>query len=189
MTGRELLQRIFIVGFAFLPVLHAQDTRQVSEPRIPAACTAIDARLAAPNGVLSDGDERTADTARIQAAIDSCTQGRAVVLRPAGRNNIFLAGPIQLKPGVTLVVEANAALFASRNPRDYDVAPGSCGVVGERARMQAIDHRRPRSGQRHYGRWLDRWTRRREIDRAERDMVGSAKSAKVIDKNQAVPRV
>ena len=132
MTGREFLQRIFIVGFAFLPVLHAQDTRQVSEPRIPAACTAIDARLAAPNGVLSDGDERTADTARIQAAIDSCTQGRAVVLRPAGRNNIFLAGPIQLKPGVTLVVEANAALFASRNPRDYDVAPGSCGVVGER---------------------------------------------------------
>jgi polygalacturonase len=42
-----------------------------------------------------------------------------------------LAGPIALRAGVTLVVDANTALVASRDPRLYDLAPGSCGIVSE----------------------------------------------------------
>ena len=46
-------------------------------------------------------------------------------------SNIFLSGPLRLKAGVTLVIDAHTALFGSRDPRDYDIAPGSCGVLSE----------------------------------------------------------
>ena len=95
-------------------------------------CTVLTARLSAPQGVLPESSEATLDTARIQSAIDGCGAGRAVALKSAGANNIFLSGPFQLKPGVTLLVDAGVALFASRNPRDYDLTLGSCGVVSER---------------------------------------------------------
>ena len=116
---------IFVAGSGLL----AQDTRKVTEPHFPAACTVLTARLAAPGGVLSDADESRLDTQRIQDAIDHCTTGRAIELKPAGEKNIFLTGPIVLKSGVTLLVDAKTALFASRNPRDYDNTPGSCGIV------------------------------------------------------------
>ena len=190
MRDRELLQRILIVSFACLPVLHAQDTRQVSEPSIPPACTTVDARLSAPGGVLSDAAELMPDTRRIQAAIDSCAQGHAVMLRPAGRNNIFLAGPLQLKPGVTLVVEANAALFASRNPRDYDVAPGSCGIVGDRGAgcktFITADHA---PGSAIMGDGAIDGRGGAKLIRQNVTWWDLAKSAKVLDKNQAVPRL
>jgi polygalacturonase len=113
---------------------YAQDTRQVAEPRIPPACTVLTARLAAPGGVLPEAAEATPDTARLQAAIDHCAPGRAVELRATGRRRVFLSGPLEMRPGVTLLVDAGTALFASRNPRDYDVAPGSCGVINESGR-------------------------------------------------------
>jgi polygalacturonase len=91
----------------------------------------LEAQLSAPSGVLSDDDERRLDTARIQDAVDHCKKGRAVRLRAAGNRNVFLAAPLYLKSGVTLLIDANTVLFASRNPRDYDIAPGSCGVVSE----------------------------------------------------------
>lgn len=117
-----------------LPLMHAQDTRKVVEPGFPPACEVLTARLAAPGGALSDADERRPDTARLQKAINGCAPGKAVELKPAGDRRIFLSGPILLKPGVTLLIDANAALFASRDPRDYDLTPGSCGVVNERGR-------------------------------------------------------
>ena len=117
-----------------LPPMHAQDTRNVVEPKFPPACEVLTARLAAPGGALSDADERRPDTARLQKAINGCAPGKAVELKPDGDRRIFLSGPILLKPGVTLLIDANAALFASRDPRDYDLTPGSCGVVNERGR-------------------------------------------------------
>ncbi len=111
--------------------LPAQDTRRVTEPHFPKPCVVLDARLSAPGGVLSVDDERKLDTERIQNAIDHCRKGRAVELRAADGHDIFLAAPLYLKSGVTLLIDANTALFASRNPRDYDVTPGSCGVVDE----------------------------------------------------------
>jgi polygalacturonase len=113
-------------------VLHAQDTRNVSEPHIPAPCLTLHATIIATQGTIADRDERRLDTERIQHAIDNCNAGEAVVLRAKGRSNVFLTGPIVLRSGVTLVVDAHTSLVASRDPRVYDLSPGSCGVVSER---------------------------------------------------------
>ena len=113
-------------------LLSAQDTRRVTEPHIPAACITLDADIAANHGVISPADEQRLDTERIQSAIDNCIPGKAVVLRPHGNKNVFLIGPLSLRTGVTLVVSANTALVASRDPRLYDLSAGSCGVVSER---------------------------------------------------------
>jgi polygalacturonase len=112
--------------------LPAQDTRTVTEPHIPPACVTLEAHIAANQGAISPGDERALDTERIQNAIDNCAAGKAVVLRVHGHNNVFLTGPIALRAGVTLVVEANTALVASRDPRLFDLTSGSCGVVSAR---------------------------------------------------------
>jgi hypothetical protein len=73
----RLLLSSAALGLATL-ALHAQDTRHVTEPHIPAACTTLDAALAARNGVLADAEERRLDTVRIQQAIDACAPGKAV---------------------------------------------------------------------------------------------------------------
>jgi polygalacturonase len=110
----------------------AQDTRRVTEPHIPSACVTLEAHIAANQGVISLQDERTLDTERIQQAVDNCATGMAVVLSARDHKNVFLSGPIKLRSGVTLVVDANTSLVASRNPRVYDLAAGSCGVVNEK---------------------------------------------------------
>jgi polygalacturonase len=109
----------------------AQDRRKVTEPIIPKACTTLKAVLAAVdnNIALSEADEPKPDTERIQRAMDHCAHGQAVELEAGATANAFLSGPLQLRSGVSLLIDANAILFASRNPRDYDVSPGSCGVV------------------------------------------------------------
>lgn len=107
----------------------SQDTRTVSEPQIPTVCKTLDARLTNVNSGIAEVDEGKLDTDRIQQAIDSCEPGTAVELRPAGERNAFLSAPIELHSGMTLLVAANATLFASRNARDYDLSPGSCGKV------------------------------------------------------------
>ncbi len=127
-------------SFASLPALllltcalaaSAQDTRTVTEPRIPTACVTLDAAIAAPQGVIADKDEQRLDTARIQAAMDHCAAGYSVVLRGKRAKNVFLSGPLTLRSGVTLVIAAHTALVASRDARLYDIAPGSCGVLAE----------------------------------------------------------
>src|ERR1017187_8457219 len=102
----------------------AQDSRTVTEPRIPAACATLDAAIAAPNGVIAEKDERALDTARIESAMARCGEGQAVVLRAKGKKNVFLSGPLTLRAGVTLVVEKNTALVASRDLRRQDARPG-----------------------------------------------------------------
>src|ERR1700728_1765851 len=111
------LRSVLILSFAGIAGLHAQDMRHVEEPHIPAACVVLHARLAAVHG--------------IQPAMDHCTAGKAVVLQPDGAKQTFLSGPLTLRSGVTLVVDADASLAASRDPRLYDITPGSCGVLGE----------------------------------------------------------
>jgi polygalacturonase len=113
-------------------VLHAQDTRNVREPHIPAPCVTLHATIIATQGTIAYRDERKLDTERIQHAIDNCNAGEAVVLRAQGRSSVFLTGPIVLRSGVTLVVDAHTSLVASRDPRVYDLSPVSCGVVSER---------------------------------------------------------
>ena len=102
-------------------LLLVQDTRQVTEPVIPKTCTVLTA-------LRSSIDEDQADTARIQEAFDKCSAGQAVELS----GKVFLAGPLQLRAGVTLLVDRGTTLYGSRNPRDYDISPGSCGIVDKR---------------------------------------------------------
>lgn len=109
----------------------AQDTRTVVEPKIPAACATLQAQLAAP---IADSDEGKLDTERVQRAIDSCTAGKSVILEADGGHKAFLSGPLNLRSGVTLVIAKGATLYASRDPRLFDVKPGTCGIVTETSR-------------------------------------------------------
>jgi polygalacturonase len=90
--------------------LAAQDLRHVTEPVVPQACATLDRPT----------------TAAIQKAIDSCARGQGVGVRGS-----FVMGPIRLKAGVTLIVDRGAVVSASLNPREYDLTPGSCGVVNK----------------------------------------------------------
>ena len=90
------------------------------------------ASLTARNSTVAEADENRPDTARIQEAMDHCQPGQAVELRADGDRNAFLTGPLQLRRGVTLLVDRGATLFGSRNPRDYDLEPGVCGTITER---------------------------------------------------------
>lgn len=124
-----------LLGFFAVPgaLLGAQDTRNVTEPKPPNACTVLSAALTpVADTTLADADERRSDTQRIQQAIDHCDKGKAVMLRPAGAQRAFLSGPLVLRNGVTLVIDSGATLFASRDPREYDLTPGSCGIVSEK---------------------------------------------------------
>jgi len=118
--------------FWLVLALPAQDTRSVTEPHIPSACTTLKAAIEARQGIIAAEDERKLDTTLIQDALDHCSPGKAVVLRSSAGKNVFLTGPLSLRSGVTLVVAANTALVASRDPRVYDLAPGTCGIVAEK---------------------------------------------------------
>ena len=79
---------LFIAAAHFVP---AQDTRNVTEPRIPAPCVTLSAELEAHDGQLAIVDEQKLDTARIQDAIERCSKnsgaaGSAVVLKSQGHS-------------------------------------------------------------------------------------------------------
>ena len=108
----------------------AQDTRNVVEPTIPPTCAVLKAKIGRAGTSIVPEDEFKLDTARIQAALDACPAGRAVVLQPASyRMDAFLSGPLYLRRGVTLIIDRGAYLYGSRNPRDYDLKPGVCGTI------------------------------------------------------------
>jgi len=124
------MRRLLPLGLAPLCVALAQDQRIVTEPVIPQSCATLAARLSSEKGRLHEEDERKLDTARIQQALDSCPAGRAVELK-SGAGNAFLSGPLDLRRGVTLLVDAGVTLFASRDPRVYDIQSGVCGTVSQ----------------------------------------------------------
>lgn len=105
------------------------------EPQLPTnVCAQLKAQLTAVNGVLPDAVDRdpaksNPDTARLQAAIDTCPAGAAVKLVGDGEYNAFLAGPFHIKSGVTLWVDKGVTLMASRSPADYDLGDGICGTA------------------------------------------------------------
>jgi polygalacturonase len=127
---------LFALLLTLAPAVHAQDTRNVTEPVIPPSCAVLTAKLTAIDGnkTLADAEERNLDTGRIQDAMDTCAKGQAVVLKTDGARNAFLTGPLDLKSGVTLVVDAKAVLFGSRDANLYEVSPGSCGIVSQSGR-------------------------------------------------------
>jgi polygalacturonase len=122
----------------------AQDTRVVTEPKIPAACVKLEAKIVAVGDALKEADEANADTARIQEAIDGfaakCKPGQAVELVAGAKGaNAFLSGPLELKEGMTLLVDKGVTLFASRKASDYDVnSPGTCGTIPSKGPCKAF---------------------------------------------------
>src|SRR5215467_1729755 len=112
------------------------DPRNVGQPAIPATCTALSSTLAYPSSrTFSSSQEATPpDTARIQAALNSCAgSGHAVELKASGSNNAFLTGPLTIGSSVTLLIDAGVTLVASRNPANYQVSGGpTCGTVASK---------------------------------------------------------
>lgn len=105
---------------------------KVQEPIWPiGVCTQLNAELTEiPLGYLSESSESKLDTVRIQRALDNCGAGNAVKL-VTGSGNAFLSAHLQLPSDVTLWIDAGVTLFASRNPRDFDRIPYSCGIVND----------------------------------------------------------
>jgi polygalacturonase len=126
---------LVILAFCLSAAAVAQDTRTVTEPVIPAFCAKLDAHLTSINdgtyNTLSAADEGKLDTDRIQRAIDSCGKGKAVVLQTHDGSNAFVSGPLELREGVTLVVDKGATLFETLDPAILETSPGSCGVVSK----------------------------------------------------------
>ena len=132
-----------VASFAQEQSSRTGDTRQVSQPTLPATCQTLTATLPAPTDELfPDADEAAPpDTARIQAALNACAgTGQAVVLAaspPSGGpgsgppDTAFLSAPLTIGTGEYLVIGAGATLYASRNAADYQIAGDpACGSIG-----------------------------------------------------------
>ncbi len=109
----------------------AQDTRNVTEPKIPVLCAKLDAQLTTVNGGVASVDESKLDTERIQKGMDGCGKGKGVALVARGAANAFLSGPLELREGVTLVVDKGVTLYESVDAKVLEMSPGSCGVVND----------------------------------------------------------
>lgn len=123
---------VFVVFL--LSELHAQDTRTISEPVIPQSCAVLRANLHAENNTLHEQDETRLDTERIQSALDHCAHGKALELAPGNDGNSFLSGPLELRDGVTLLIDRGVTLYGSRDPHLYDTVSGACGISGPNSR-------------------------------------------------------
>ncbi|MDP9150993.1 MAG: glycosyl hydrolase family 28 protein, partial [Myxococcota bacterium] len=105
-----------------------------AEPKIPPACTTLQATQALSGKVLPS--EASPDTQRIQSALNACGPGKAVKLTSSGANNAFLSGSLTLPSGVTLWVDAGTTLYASRSPSLLtgpliSVGGSGSGIVGD----------------------------------------------------------
>jgi polygalacturonase len=124
----------------------AQDTRTVTEPKIPPSCVVLAAVRVGHAETLMPEYDKTTDTARIQKALDTCKSGQAVELaegvehavigmesRPS---NAFVSGALEMREGVTLLIDKGITLYASRDPKDFDPDPSGegkllCGTVAD----------------------------------------------------------
>lgn len=76
-------------------------------------------------GAIPDG--KTLNTVSIQKTIDACAKaGGAVVVVPKG---VFISGAIELRPNITLQLDAGAVLKGSTNLHDYYVADIKFGLI------------------------------------------------------------
>jgi len=129
--------RIFFAALLAMTAVSAdaQDTRKVEEPKIPRSCTTLKAALKAVNNTLAPEDEAKLDTERIQKALDHCKAGMAVELRGGSKGkDAFLSGPLDMRSGVTLLVDKGITLYGSRDAALYEmkgegVTAGLCGTI------------------------------------------------------------
>ncbi len=105
------------------PSMHAQ---QQPAPVQVTACAVLKADMTDAAATRLTSPQQM-DTARIQSALSRCLPGQSVALEADGSRAAFLSAPLILPRGVTLFLDRGVTLYASRNPRDYDLAPHSCG--------------------------------------------------------------
>ncbi|RFP22901.1 pectin lyase fold-containing protein [Duganella sp. BJB488] len=117
----------FLLAASGVSTVYAQDARKVVEPVAPPAC----AILTATGDSAAAGND---DTARIQNAIDKCAAGQAVRLSSQNEKRGFVAGPLVLRNGVSLLIDAATTLYASTNPKLFDRGAGTCGTVDKLGR-------------------------------------------------------
>lgn len=122
--------RASIALFLLAAIAFSSQASYAAQP-VPApievhACAVLNAEMTNAFATRSDNSQQM-DTARIQTALSRCLPGQSVVLQANGAQDAFLAAPLILPRGVTLFLDHGVTLYASRNPRDYDLAPRSCG--------------------------------------------------------------
>nr|ANJ43649.1 glycoside hydrolase family 28 [Ramulus artemis] len=108
---------IFFTVFTVLALLHTgqgRDLRTVTEPKNPPVCTTLK-----PSSAV--------ETQNIQKALDSCAKGKAVALS----SGVFISGPLVIPSGVSLLIDKNAILKASTNPKLFDGGTNRCGTIGK----------------------------------------------------------
>ena len=101
--GRNrFLSPVIVLTTALCSTVLAQDTRNVTEPKVPPFCAKLDANLTSVFdgrfNTLSPADESELVTDRIQFSIDSCGKGKAVALVVHGGSRAFLSGPLEVAP-------------------------------------------------------------------------------------------
>lgn len=109
-----LVASLILLVILFSSLMYSQDSRTVTEPSFPSACTILTA-----NQISGSLNESSFDTSRIQTALNSCPTGQAVELATQGGNNAFLIQPITIPSGVTLLLDAGVTVFTSLNRVDY----------------------------------------------------------------------
>lgn len=106
----------------------------IAEPSWPAKiCVTLPAAIRSHHWSVdefdADGARTHPDHDRIQAAIDACRGGAVKLVAGRRGEDAFLSSPLTLRSGVSLWVDRNVTLFASRDPRDYDTGDGFCGTA------------------------------------------------------------
>lgn len=103
----------------------AGDPNLPPEPTLPTSdqvCQTLVANKTSP-------DETNLDTARIQAALNTC-KGKAVKLVSDGANSAFVSGHLVIDSTI-LWIDQGTTLYASRNPQWYQITTdGNCGLTG-----------------------------------------------------------
>ncbi|MFZ6814770.1 pectinesterase family protein [Undibacterium sp. Rencai35W] len=130
-TSRYLTILLAMLGLNIVSSVNAQDARQVKEPVTPPVCRVLSAQL---SSLAVTTSSTVNDTVRIQQAIDQCKSGQAVRFASAQAQSAFLSGPLQLRGGVSLIIDADVTLFASNNPKEFDRGTLTCGSNDQQGR-------------------------------------------------------
>ncbi|HEX9199513.1 MAG TPA: glycosyl hydrolase family 28 protein [Acidobacteriaceae bacterium] len=126
---RHLVSAIGTLAVVIASTAVAQDSRTVTEPKIPPFCATLEAHLVSTDGGIASADESKLDTERIQKALDACGKGKGVALQVHVGADAFLSGPLELREGVALVIDKGVTLYESVDPQVLELSPGSCGIV------------------------------------------------------------
>lgn len=110
------LGSLAIMGLSSVTTAQAADTREVTEPTVPEACTTL---------VATGADA----TATIQEALNSCASGKAVKLITSDSNTAFISSPISIPSGRSLWIDKGAVLQAANNASAFDNGNNACGTL------------------------------------------------------------